>query len=148
MSDALDALCRLVTPPAAHVEGEGAGEDEPWNPMRLLPPGLFSANPGLLTAEYKQLAPAVRPLFDECPGADDIRCLTSQEMGNPWVLEGVMGLWKDAYGGAQHDDQASTCRPRFSTAESKQRVPALRAVAPLEEEFVRRMWDWVQANVR
>jgi thioester reductase-like protein len=58
----------------------------------------------------------------------------------------LLGLWKEAYGnGAQG---SSVERPSFATEESKKHVPVLRDVKPLDEAYIQRVWEWVQANVR
>ena len=85
-SDALEVLCRLVN----HTD------DVEWDQRKLLPLSLFSSNPGLLTSDYKQLAPVVRPIFEECPTVEDIRCLTQDELSFDWVFMNVIELWKDA----------------------------------------------------
>lgn len=84
--DAWEVLGRLVNRSA----------DVEWDLHRLLPYGLFSANPGLLTADYKQLAQAVRPVLEECTGVEDVRCLTREELTLDWVFGAVMELWKEA----------------------------------------------------
>lgn len=83
--DAMDVLCQLVS----------QGTENEWEPMKLLPNGLFSTNPGLLTTEYNQLAQAVRPILARCPGAEDVRALTDEELSQPWVFLGLLSVWKE-----------------------------------------------------
>ena len=84
-SDANEVLCRLVNP----------AQETEWDPSKLLPISLYSANPGLLTSDYKQLGQAVKPILDECPLIEDIRCLTRDELTQEWMFGAVMELWKD-----------------------------------------------------
>ncbi|KAH9949823.1 hypothetical protein B0H21DRAFT_819758 [Amylocystis lapponica] len=83
--DALDAASRLVS----------LAPEQEWRPLKLLVPGLFSALPGLLTAEYKTLSATVRPLFEDCPQLEDIRSLTKEELGIEWVFQGLLDIWKE-----------------------------------------------------
>lgn len=83
--DALDATVRLVSL-----------EPQPeWNAQKLLPLGLFSANPGLLTAEYKSLPQAVKPLFEQCAQMEDLRSLTKEELSVNWVFNSLLDVWKE-----------------------------------------------------
>jgi thioester reductase-like protein len=56
----------------------------------------------------------------------------------------LLGLWKESYGSGSEE---STPRPQFSMTESRKSVPALRDVKPLDEEYVGRVWYWIQQNV-
>ncbi|KAF9692411.1 hypothetical protein EKO04_009478 [Ascochyta lentis] len=58
----------------------------------------------------------------------------------------LLGLWKEAYGNGVQG--SSSQRPQFAMTESKKHVPTLRDVKPLDEAYVKRVWEWVQANVR
>jgi thioester reductase-like protein len=62
----------------------------------------------------------------------------------------LLGLWKEAYGdgGASGDTGGDKQRARFDMQETKRRVDVLRNVKPLDEGYVERMWEWIQANVR
>jgi thioester reductase-like protein len=57
----------------------------------------------------------------------------------------LLGLWKDSY---VHGAGDASKRPQFSMVETKRAVGILRDVQPLDEGYVERMWDWIQANVR
>jgi thioester reductase-like protein len=59
----------------------------------------------------------------------------------------LLGLWKEAYGNGGGDGEAKQ-RQVFSMEHTKKRIAALRDVRPLDEEYVDRMWEWIQANVR
>jgi hypothetical protein len=87
--EAMDILKILVStepsPPLSASE---------WTPNRLLPPSLFNALPGLLSAEYKSLVSAVKPIFDQCPQLDDVRSLTKEEVANQWVFDGLVDIWR------------------------------------------------------
>lgn len=104
--EALDTVAALVcgagsagTSATVFDIPETLDDDWEWNPMKLLPLGLFSANPGLLTAEYGSLATAVRPLFSDCPHVDDIKCLSRDEITMDWVFDAVVEIWKSGLTG-------------------------------------------------
>ena len=69
------------------------GADCTWSSSLLLPKSLFSSFPGLLTADYKSLKDAVEPIFEQVSTAEDIRCLTPEEMSTPWVFKELMRTW-------------------------------------------------------
>ena len=69
-----------------------------WSLNNLLPHSLFSSNPGLLTADYKTLATAVKPIFDECPQLNDIRPLSRDQLSRDWVFNEVIQIWKATLG--------------------------------------------------
>lgn len=102
--EALDALAALVCPNGGQQATsvfdvpETLDDDAEWNPMKLLPLGLFSANPGLLTTEYSALPGAVRPLFADCPHVEDLRALTKDELTTDWVFDTGINIWKDGLG--------------------------------------------------
>ncbi|KZM23113.1 uncharacterized protein EKO05_0008302 [Ascochyta rabiei] len=58
----------------------------------------------------------------------------------------LLGLWKEAYGNGVQEP--SSQRPQFAMTGSKKRAPSLRDVKPLDESYMQRVWEWVQANVR
>ncbi|CAL1712795.1 unnamed protein product [Somion occarium] len=86
--DALETLSQLVSTNNTLDRSE-------WHIGRLLPRSLFEPNPGLLTAEYKTLATAVRPLFSESAEMEDVRNLTKEEIGLQWVFDSVINIWKE-----------------------------------------------------
>ncbi|RMZ73935.1 nonribosomal peptide synthetase [Pyrenophora seminiperda CCB06] len=57
----------------------------------------------------------------------------------------LLGLWKESYAG---DEVKGGQRKQFDTRETCMRVEALRHVMPLNEEYVGKVWDWVQREVR
>ena len=83
--DAMDAMQCMVA--------RNNGADYAWSSSLLLPKSLFSSFPGLLTAEHKSLKEAVEPIFEQVPTAEDIRCLTQQEISTPWVFQELMRTW-------------------------------------------------------
>lgn len=87
-SEAMDLLKIFVSFPA-----EQSSSSE-WTHTRLLPPSLFNALPGLLTAEYKNLANAAKSVFDQCPQLEDVRSLTREEVAKTWVFDELVGVWK------------------------------------------------------
>jgi thioester reductase-like protein len=56
----------------------------------------------------------------------------------------LLGLWKEAYGSGEEE---AGPRPRFSMTKTRESVPSLREVKALDEEYVRRIWEWIQQNV-
>lgn len=60
----------------------------------------------------------------------------------------LLGLWKEAYGDGQAGKDKEGPGPKFSVEETRKRVEAIRDVGPLNEEYVGKIWDWVQANVQ
>lgn len=58
----------------------------------------------------------------------------------------LLGLWKEAYGNGVQGSSAT--KPRFAMEESRKHIPVLRDIKPLDEAYVHRVWEWVQANVR
>ena len=92
--DAMD-LTRHLLSAAALSSGHGRAEEIEWNPRSLLAPSFFSANPGLLTAEWKQLSGAVKPLIEECPQIRDVRTLTLDEISAEGIWNEFLAIWKD-----------------------------------------------------
>ncbi|KAF5315065.1 hypothetical protein D9619_007434 [Psilocybe cf. subviscida] len=90
--DAVETLRYMVNPQ------ENADDVAAWNQKLLLPKKLFSANPGLLTADFKCLNSAVRPILEEVALINDVRCFTKEEMARPWVFRGVVVAWRAALG--------------------------------------------------
>ncbi|EMD62158.1 hypothetical protein COCSADRAFT_228692 [Bipolaris sorokiniana ND90Pr] len=56
----------------------------------------------------------------------------------------LLGLWKASYGGEAAE--AGT-RPQFSMTNTSKKVPTLRDTKPLDEEYLGKMWYWIQQNV-
>ncbi|PCH40208.1 hypothetical protein WOLCODRAFT_136726 [Wolfiporia cocos MD-104 SS10] len=83
--DALDTAVHLVS----------MAEVAPWEPCKLLTPGLFSSSPGLLTADYKLLAQTVKPLFEDCAQVEDVRALTQEELSKDWVFSALLKVWQE-----------------------------------------------------
>ena len=69
-----------------------------WSINNLLPHSLFSSNPGLLTADYKTLSTAVKPIFDECPQLNDIRPLNRDQLSRDWVFNELIEIWRATLG--------------------------------------------------
>ncbi|KAG1822871.1 uncharacterized protein BJ212DRAFT_1331086 [Suillus subaureus] len=88
------------------VSFENTGEN--WTMNKLLPHSLFSSNPGLLTAEYKTLASAVRPILEECPQTSDIRSLTRDELSCSWVFDDLIHIWRSGLGCLELPEDSGT----------------------------------------
>lgn len=69
-----------------------------WSSNNMLPHSLFSSMPGLLTADYKSLSTAVKPIFDECPQLNDIRPLTRDQLSRDWVFSELAEIWRATLG--------------------------------------------------
>jgi hypothetical protein len=98
-SDAMEIVRHFVSPSTPDCTNNNSNYDmsdpEPWTLAKLLPPSLFSASPGLLTAEYKSLVNVVKPIFDQCHQLEDVRALKREEIATEWVFEELVGLWKE-----------------------------------------------------
>ncbi|KAJ6508515.1 hypothetical protein C8R45DRAFT_967683 [Mycena sanguinolenta] len=94
---AVDILAQIVSFEPAETE---------WNWNKLLPRGLFSASPGLLTAEFNALETPVRAIVAQCPDLHDVRSLTREEVAQPAIFSKLVELWKECLGsvGLQDDD--------------------------------------------
>jgi len=90
--DAVEALRHMT----GFYDLEQQEDIEPWNPSLLLPKSLFCSSPGLLTAEFKSLSSAVRPLFNQLPMIHDIRPLSRQELAMPNVYTKIIRAWRTA----------------------------------------------------
>ncbi|KAG1745909.1 uncharacterized protein EDB91DRAFT_1236218 [Suillus paluster] len=88
------------------VSFENTGEN--WSMNKLLPHSLFSSNPGLLTAEYKTLASAVRPIMEECPQMNDVRSLTRDELSCYWVFDDLIYIWRSGLSCLELPDGSGT----------------------------------------
>lgn len=88
------------------VSFENTGEN--WAMNKLLPHSLFSSNPGLLTAEYKTLATAVRPILEECPQMSDVRSLTRDELSCSWVFDDLIEIWRSGLGCLELPEDSGT----------------------------------------
>ncbi|KAJ8691815.1 hypothetical protein PTI98_011346 [Pleurotus ostreatus] len=73
---------------------------------RMLPPSLFSANPGLLSVDYKNLATVVKPMFGDCLQVDDITPLTHEELARESILDELLEIWKDGFKCVEMPDRA------------------------------------------
>ena len=88
--DAMDAMQCMIS---FSENTRNNGADCSWSSSLLLPRSLFSSFPGLLTAGYKSLKDVVEPIFEQVSTAEDIRCLTPEEMSTPWVFKELMKTW-------------------------------------------------------
>ncbi|KAH9999590.1 hypothetical protein BJV74DRAFT_158674 [Russula compacta] len=96
--DAVQTLCRLVSTPGdasspspargRHEAEAGLDEEEgysEWDWAKLLPDGLFSADPGLLTVAFPSLSEEVRQVLKQTPTVADVRPLSAAELWMPGV---------------------------------------------------------------
>jgi hypothetical protein len=97
--DAVQTLCRLVSAPAAkgdEVVGADEEEDSDWDWVKLLPGGLFSADPGLLTVDFASLSEEVRQVLKQTATVADVRVLSAAELWMPGVMDGLIKVWRIA----------------------------------------------------
>ncbi|KAI8994258.1 hypothetical protein BD414DRAFT_436966 [Trametes punicea] len=91
--------CKDAMDVAQHLLGSASSPHQPlvpdWEHRKLLPPGLFSANPGLLTAEWKTLSASVKGVLEQCPQVTDIRPLTLEEIATEGLWDEFLAVWKD-----------------------------------------------------
>ncbi|KAF7365027.1 hypothetical protein MVEN_00373800 [Mycena venus] len=94
---AVETLARIVSFEPPETE---------WTWNKLLPRGLFSASPGLLTAEFNALETPVRSIIAQCPDADDVRSLTREEVAQPAIFSKLVEMWRECLGymGLQDED--------------------------------------------
>ncbi|KAL4265394.1 Telomere-associated protein Rif1 N-terminal domain-containing protein [Pleurotus pulmonarius] len=97
--EAMLVLRRLCS---SDAEAEADGFDM----KRLLPPSLFSANPGLLSVDYKNLATVVKPMFADCLQVDDITPLTREEITRESILDELLEIWKEGFRCIEMPDRA------------------------------------------
>ena len=99
--DAVQTLCRLVSvsrPVAKAHEVVGADEegDSDWDWAKLLPSGLFSADPGLLTIDFASLSEEVRQVLKQTATVADVRVLSASELWMTGVMDGLIKVWRIA----------------------------------------------------
>ncbi|KAH7077084.1 male sterility protein-domain-containing protein [Paraphoma chrysanthemicola] len=83
--------------------------------------------------------------FEIVQPAEWVRRLEELEGSNHSAVK-LLGLWKESYGKAA-DPGDDSKRPQFSMERTQARIATLKDVKPLDEAYVHRMWNWVQANV-
>ncbi|KAF5330272.1 hypothetical protein D9758_014454 [Tetrapyrgos nigripes] len=66
-----------------------------WHSVQLLPDKLFHTDGGLLLNDFESLQKTVRPILNQCPGINDVRPLTKEEL-TVEVLDEFFSLWKRA----------------------------------------------------
>ncbi|KAI0667624.1 hypothetical protein C8Q78DRAFT_1051818 [Trametes maxima] len=89
--DAMDVSLHLLSC-AASPDQHPVAE---WDPRKLLAPGLFSANPGLLTADWKMLSGPVKGVLEQCPQIADIRPLSLDEITADGMWDAFLAVWND-----------------------------------------------------
>jgi hypothetical protein len=94
--DAVQTLCRLVSAPAPEVVGGGEEGDSDWDWGKLLPSGLFSADPGLLTIDFVSLSEEVRQVLKQTATVADVRALSASELWMTGVMDGLIKVWRIA----------------------------------------------------
>jgi len=58
----------------------------------------------------------------------------------------LLGHWKKAYGSGKSPADA-TQLPEWDMQRTKQAAPVLKDVHPVDEEYFRKIWDWLQSNI-
>ncbi|KAJ8080423.1 hypothetical protein PM082_017256 [Marasmius tenuissimus] len=87
MKDAVQIITQLVCL---------SGTKDDWDMNTLLPTKVFSSVPGLLTSDFTQLQPIVRKIYEECPGSEDVRPLTREELSRDGLIDEFFHLWQRA----------------------------------------------------
>jgi len=96
--DAVQTLCQLVSAPGSAAKVVGADEegDSDWDWAKLLPNGLFSADPGLLTIDFASLSEEVRHVLKQTATVADVRALSASELWMTGVMDGLIKVWRIA----------------------------------------------------
>jgi len=95
--EALQIVKRLIPDVSEDREDEELAMDaEEYDWADLIPKGIFTSSPGLLTVEFKSLSSVVKPIFDECPGIEDVRSLTREELSEDGVFKGLVRIWRES----------------------------------------------------
>ena len=93
--DSVQTLCRFVSAPApgakAHEEGDS---DSDW--AKLLPSGLFSADPGLLAVYFTSLSEEVRHVLKQTATVRDVLALSAAELWMTGLMDGLIKVWRVA----------------------------------------------------
>ena len=90
--DAMDVAQHLLSGVFAANDDSDAVE---WDHHKLLAPDFFSANPGLLTTEWKSLSSVVKAVLDQAPQISDLRTLTLDEITADGMWDEFLGVWRD-----------------------------------------------------
>jgi hypothetical protein len=93
--DAVQTLCRLVSAPAPAARADEEGDSD-WDWTKLLPSGLFSADPGLLTVDFGSLSEEVRQVLKQTATVADVRALSAAELWMTGVMDGLIKVWRIA----------------------------------------------------
>jgi hypothetical protein len=98
--DAVQTLCRLVSTPGDNSSSpssqEHEADEEDWDWGKLLPSGLFRADPGILTIEFASLSEEVRKVIKQTPTVEDVPALSAAELWRPGVMDGLIKVWRTA----------------------------------------------------
>ena len=78
----------------------------PWKANKLIMPAIFSADPGLLSVEYKSLSVAINDMLLSQPPIEDVRYLTKEEIAQEWVFDGMIQLWKQTLANLRKFDES------------------------------------------
>ena len=68
--------------------------DLEWDWAKLLPDGLFSTNPGLLTVEFTSLSKEVCQVLKQMPTMVDVHALSVTKLWMPGVMDGLIKVWQ------------------------------------------------------
>jgi len=68
----------------------------------------------------------------------------SENMSHP--AKKLLPLWKNLYGHGAPPENKS--RPHFSIASTKERLPSMRDVEPLDPSYLEKVWNWVQDTIQ
>ncbi|MCJ1286771.1 hypothetical protein MMC26_006117 [Xylographa opegraphella] len=88
--------------------------------------------------------------FDIVPPAKWVRQL--EDLGADHAnhpAKKLLGLWSKAYctDESKEDSGARTSEVRFTTDRTRNAVPAMRAVAPIDQQHFAKMWKWIEEEM-
>ncbi|KAH6912888.1 hypothetical protein BKA70DRAFT_1144954 [Coprinopsis sp. MPI-PUGE-AT-0042] len=115
INDAAEALQNLVVPSDSKRDFTQPTKMFEENARAILPLRLFAqpqANGAIFCdlsitgSGANSLMAAVRGIFDQLPSVEDLRALTKEELCRPWVVEGVMKVWKSLLSTLEMTDDA------------------------------------------
>lgn len=87
--EAVQIVQRLVSTELPTAQWEDS------DPTTTLPNAFLDAYPGPLSADFQNLAVAVKPILNNCVSLDSVRPLTSGELAQDVVFKGLVSLWRD-----------------------------------------------------
>ena len=82
-----------------HKVEAGVDEEEgdlEWDWANLLPDGLFSTDPCLLTVKFTSLSEEVHQVLKQTPTMADVHMLSVTKLWMPGMMNGLIKVWQTA----------------------------------------------------